>query len=338
MKKTWFIKLVNYEYWPMWAFYLPLIPMIFFYGILKRHLFFFTNVNPGIDKFGGFFFDSKSIIDQQIPSEYRPQSHLIQPLKSKSDYETFVSFLQLSFPIILKPDAGERGKGVVKINTKKELIENLEKIESDYLIQEFITFQKEFGVFISYIPDTGKYKVISLTEKRYFSVKGDGKKAIQDLILNQTRGQIFFKQIRERSNYSMDYIPKENEICVIHTLGNHCNGTQFINRNDFISNELDEVINQLMTNLSGIYYGRFDIKADSLEMMIKSKQFKIIEFNGITAEPIHIYDQTHGYFNSLVSFISTWKYLYKISNYNKIKGIKPATNVEMMRKLMDRYG
>ena len=59
---------------------------------------------------------------------------------------------------------------------------------------------------------------------------------------------------------------------------------------------------------------------------------KILEFNGITAEPIHIYDNSFGYLKSLLSFLSSWKYLYKISNYNKLRGVQPVKHVEMLRK------
>jgi hypothetical protein len=79
MKKVGQIKLLNSEYWPKWAFYLPLIPLIFVFGLIQKHLFFFTNVNPGIDAFGGFFSDSKHIIDRKILSHFRPKSFLVNP-------------------------------------------------------------------------------------------------------------------------------------------------------------------------------------------------------------------------------------------------------------------
>ena len=333
MKKVWLIKLLHYEYWPMWAFYLPLIPVVFLFGLIKRHFFFFTNVNPGIDSFGGFFFDSKDVIDRKISTTYRPKSILVKPFESEDKLETFLTNLDLGFPMLIKPDAGERGKGVIKIYTKLELRTQLAEIKTDYLVQAYVSHLLEYGVFVSYIPTELKYKVISLTEKRFFKVVGDGKSSIDELIKYQPRGLVFYKQIMERSIFAMDYVPSLGEICVIHTMGNHCNGTEFINRNDQISETLEVSMNSIMESMTGIYYGRFDIKVASLEDLNNLIDIKILEFNGITAEPIHIYDNSLGYLKSLLSFLNSWKYLYKISNYNKLRGIQPIKHVEMLRKL-----
>ncbi len=337
MKKVWLIKLMHYEYWPMWAFYLPLLPVILFYGILKRHLFFYTNANPGIDQYGGFFFDSKNNIDKNIPVEYRPISVLTNPFHTVNEIDEFIQKTPFTFPVILKPDSGERGRGVVKIITEIELKKVLEQITIPHLIQEYIAYNLEYGVFVSYLPNEDKYKVISLTEKKFFTVIGNAFNTIEQLIKKSERGCVFFEQIMERTLYDINYIPRLNEICILHTIGNHCNGTEFINRNQWISEELDISMNKVMSNIKGIYYGRFDIKVESYKNLEKLEAIKIIEFNGITAEPTHIYDNTYGYFKSLLSFITTWKYLYRISNYNKLKGVKPAEHVEMIRKFRSRY-
>ena len=47
-KKPFFIKLLNWEYWPSKAFYYPVIPQILWQMLRARHLCFFTAANPGI--------------------------------------------------------------------------------------------------------------------------------------------------------------------------------------------------------------------------------------------------------------------------------------------------
>ncbi|HEY1047866.1 MAG TPA: hypothetical protein VGF79_15605, partial [Bacteroidia bacterium] len=71
--RRFFIKLMNYEYWPMWAFYLPLFFHFIYKGLKNRDLFFFTNVNRRLDDYGGLFFDSKQVIDKKIPIAYRAE-------------------------------------------------------------------------------------------------------------------------------------------------------------------------------------------------------------------------------------------------------------------------
>ncbi len=337
MKHRWKIKLLKYEYWPMWAFYGPLLPYIILKGIRNRNLFYFTNANPGIDKYGGFFFDSKQIIDEQIPQIYRPQTISVELDYDFSKLLEIIKIRQFQYPLILKPDAGERGKGVVKINSEDELYNGLKFIEGRHLLQEYINFTSEYGVFVVYVPSENKYRVSSLTEKQFFNVTGNGTSSIQELILAKERGIVYSKQISERSFYPLDYIPYNGEFCMLHTFGNHCNGAEFINRNNWISSELDENFDVLMKDLKGIYFGRFDIKVTNFDNLLKFEQIKIIEFNGVTAEPTHIYDNSFGYLKALRAFIDSWKYLDDISKFNLKNGVKPASFVETSRKIIGRY-
>ena len=42
--------------------------------------------------------------------------------------------------------------------------------------------------------------------------------------------------------------------------------------------------------MDGIYYGRFDLKCKSIELLEEGKGIHILEFNGVAGEPAHIYD------------------------------------------------
>lgn len=317
MKKAWIIKLKNYEYWPMWAFYIPLFPVMVLKSLWNRHLFYFTNVNPGLDSFSGLFSDSKSAIDRLFPSQFRPVDHLFDPANESAKMEENIRKMSLTYPLILKPDSGERGEGVCKIYNETDLFQKLSSVSLPVILQEFINYEKEWGIFIAYIPETGLYKVLSITEKKYFTVTGNATSTIDELILKSDRGCVFHHRILNRTKYQKSYVPADGETCILHTLGNHCNGTEFINRSNLKSIELDKAINNLMENVNGVYYGRFDIKADSLQEIVQLRNFKIIEFNGVGAEPIHIYDSRTGYFNALGCFLKHWQYLDNISKFNK---------------------
>ncbi len=321
----------------MWAFYLPLSPYIIIKGLLNGHLFYYTNVNPGIDKYGGLFFDSKNTIDSKIPNLYRPITIIIYPENSFVKINEAILDKNLFYPLIAKPDKGERGKGIVKIDNEEVLKTFLNLIKEKYLIQEYIPFTIEYGVFVAYIPDEEKFRVISLTEKKFFTVKGNGKSNIGELIKLNKRGIVFFKQLKQRSVYPMEFIPEIGEECIIHTFGNHCNGTEFIYRNNMISEELNRNFNLLMQSIQGINYGRFDIKIEKSTDLIDFKNIKIIEFNGISAEPIHIYDSNVGaYLKTLKEFIKTWKYLDIIALNNRKLGLKPAPLKDILKKIGQR--
>ncbi len=55
-----------------------------------------------------------------------------------------------------------------------------------------------------------------------------------------------------------------------------------------MSEELDDSFNRFMSRLDGLKYGRFDIKVESFEDLLTFNNLKIMEFNGIAAEPTHI--------------------------------------------------
>lgn len=50
--------------------------------------------------------------------------------------------------------------------------------------------------------------------------------------------------------------------------------------------------------------------------------FKIVELNGINSEPVHIYDQQTGLFNAYKDFFTHMRYMYEISEENKLRGIQ----------------
>ncbi len=321
--------MMNYEYWPMWAFYSCLFPFYLLKAIKHRHLFFFTNVNPGIDEYGGLFFDSKNGIDQLFPEKYRTKSVLIHDINFEKFLKNIESF---QFPIILKPDNGERGKDVFLLNNPNEY-KTLNLQYKDYLIQEYIDTDCEFGVFVVFLPSSNGYKITSLTDKQYFEITGDGISNIEELILKKDRGIVSFEKLKNNSKLDFTNIPNQGEIVVIHKMGNHNKGTQFIDIQEKISEKMTKQFSKLMEQLPGIQYGRFDVKTNSISDLETFDYLKIMEFNGLPAEPIHIYDSRVGFLNAIKSFLHHHQLIIDISRYNKKNKIKPAPTIKTLKKL-----
>ncbi len=99
-------------------------------------------------------------------------------------------------------------------------------------------------------------------------------------------------------------------------IGNHSKGTQFINGNHLINDELEEFIDTICQQTQGWYYGRLDIKYNSYDKLLKGMDFKILEVNGIISEPTHIYDASYksaSYFKALKSINSHWNIMGEIA-------------------------
>jgi hypothetical protein len=68
------------------------------------------------------------------------------------------------------------------------------------------------------------------------------------------------------------------------------------------------------------YYGRYDIKAASVEDLKAGRNYYILEYNGSGAEPNHIYDAGLSLWEAYREILHHWKMLYEISKYNHQNG------------------
>ncbi|MEP5613280.1 MAG: hypothetical protein ABJP45_13595 [Cyclobacteriaceae bacterium] len=309
-------KLTNWEYWPFSILYFP----VFFYfgwlAIKARSIFFFTASNPSID-FGGMFGERKSEIFGTIPDKYLPKTELIE----KGDFKLARDKAKgIGYPLIAKPDIGERGIWVSKVSSEEELDSYSQECPVDFLLQELVLLPIELGVFyIKYPGKTGQ--VTSIVRKEFLGVIGDGKTSIKQLLEKNTRAMLTADLssnfLRERG----DSIPKTGEEVLVEPIGNHCRGTKFLNDETEIDDRLTEAICQIADEIPDFYFGRFDLKCNSLEDLRDLKNFKILELNGAGAEPGHIYQPGYSLLQAYKDIFWHLRALAEISMLNHKGGI-----------------
>ncbi|OSY87848.1 hypothetical protein WH52_09880 [Tenacibaculum holothuriorum] len=297
-------------------FYVPNLPYAFYLALKARSLTFFTAANPAI-KSSGNGTESKYKTIQLVPEKYRPKSVLVKP---NSNFDNVVKELlqnKITYPLIAKPDIGFRGLLVKKIYSEVELKKYLEKYPLDIIIQEFLDYENECGIFYHRLPNSKTGKITSLTLKQFITVTGNGINTLEELILTDERAKLYidlFKDIHQETLYK---VPSKDKIVKLTAIGNHSKGTQFINGNHLISEKLEATFDELNKNIEGWYYGRIDLKYNTFENLENGSDFKVIEINGIIAEPTHIYDsENYSYFKALKSIRNHWKNLFEISSIN----------------------
>ena len=133
----WWTRFTNFEFWSFDVFYFPVKIYYAFLALRSRSLFFFTASNPSIE-FGGMLGEKKSEIFDLIPDEFMPVTRLFAPDVSTEKVMNYLQQAKLSFPVIAKPDVGERGWMVSKLNSEEELSAYLNDIQVNFLIQEFV--------------------------------------------------------------------------------------------------------------------------------------------------------------------------------------------------------
>jgi hypothetical protein len=318
MKLFHFKKIAHWEYWPWYIFYIPLLPYAFYLALKSRSFGFFSAVNPGIEGSGNGL-ESKYKTLQLLPEKYKPVSIFIQKGEPITTFLHKISSQGIAYPLIIKPDIGYRGLLVKKINSELELSSYLTKYNSiDLIIQEFIQYKNECGIFYHKIPNDNKGKITSVTLKKYLTVTGNGQSTISELIKNDERAKNYRTLISELNKNKLDFIPKKKEEVILSFIGNHSKGTQFINGNHLINKDLTRLIDNISKDIKGWHYGRIDVKYNSIEELMEGKKFAILELNGIISEPTHIYDANKGsYFKALRAIKEHWKIVYTIGRSNK---------------------
>ncbi|MGK0309015.1 MAG: hypothetical protein ACI8RP_001983 [Urechidicola sp.] len=217
---------------------------------------------------------------------------------------------------------------VQKINTEIELKKYLKKYPLNIIIQEFIKYKNECGIFYYRLANEKTGHITSITLKKFLSIIGDGKSTLSELILNDERASIYYDIFKDIHRRELNLIPKKNKEVLLSSIGNHSKGTQFKNGNGLISDELTTIIQEIEQHIEGWNYGRLDIKYDTFDKVLSDKKFKILEINGIISEPTHVFDaSTYSYFDALKAIRKHWKILYNVSTTNhelgNVEYIKP---------------
>jgi hypothetical protein len=318
--RRYYIKTTSWEYWPMWVVYFPVSFYYIFLAIKARSFFFFSASNPTIET-GGMFFESKWKIFQLIPQKYFPSTIYIEEKDSLNIVLNKLNTEHISFPIIAKPDRGERGWCVQKINNEQELNDYINKIHIPFLIQAYVDYPLEFSVFYFRSPNKHQGKVTSVTLKKLLTVQGDGSSNIEQLILKNNRAFLQYHLLKKNKSIDFNKVLKKDEEMVLVPYGNHVLGAMFINYNHIIDEQLCKTFDDISRQIDGFYFGRFDLRCTSIDDLKQGKSISILELNGAGAEPAHIYDPGFSFIKAQQVIAQHYKMLYQASATNNKNGV-----------------
>ncbi len=311
-QSTFWIRLRSWEYWPAWLTNLPVIGFWLYHGLKAQHPFFFSAANPAIET-GGVLGESKSKILDQVPAHLKPQTLFLDSGISGPEGLQQIQVSGLQFPIVAKPDVGERGLGVEKIDTSDLWLAYRKQVDVPILVQEYVDFQEEYSVLYVRLPGESKGKITSLCHKIHLQVRGNGIDTLEDLIKSHPRALLKWEQLAIKWKEELKRIPVKGEKVVLVPIGNHARGAMFLNANDQIDEGLLSTFDQLHEQLEGIYLCRYDLKCTSLDDLKAGKNFKILEINGVLGEPAHIYDPNYSVKQAYRDLFTHWTHVYEVA-------------------------
>ncbi|MEL6660382.1 MAG: hypothetical protein AAFR36_28200 [Bacteroidota bacterium] len=325
----------SWEYWPVYITNIPTVLYWLYYALRSRKLFFFSVVNPVIET-GGVLGESKINILRRIPAAYLPKTVYFR--QTEADFSSLLAQVNeagISFPLIVKPDIGERGFLVEKIDGQQELEQYFAKVKVDFLVQEFVDYPVEISVFYYRMPGSQHGTVSSICIKEMLTVQGDGKSTVEELMANSPRASLQLDRFQETEPELLQRIIPNGKTELLEPIGNHCRGTKFLNGNHFIDGKIHQVFDRVGMQMNDIYYGRFDMKCESMEALRSGEGFKILEFNGVAGEPAHIYDPAYPIRKAYRDVWQHWGVIYEISKVQIAKGVKPMSWGEAWQRVRD---
>ncbi|MEO8505662.1 MAG: VTT domain-containing protein [Acidobacteriota bacterium] len=333
-------RLRRWEFWPIWWFNIPVVVYFFWLALRHRSLSLFTAANPAIPS-GGLVRESKAAILEGLsaggPAPKVAHFRLLLAVQTAearlATVESFLSEYRLDFPVVLKPDVGQRGEGVRIVYRAEDLALVLAEQNGDAIVQEYIP-GVEFGLFYLRFPhqDITPGRLFSITRKRLLALVGDGRSTLEQLILTDDRAVCMAPLHLERHADALETIPAAGQRVDLVELGNHCRGAVFLDGSDLATPELAAALDTLSRGYEGFYFGRFDVRTAS-EEALRAGEFRVLELNGVASEATHIYDPKTPLLEGYRVLFEQWRHAFAIGAENRARGHAPMPLGELLSEV-----
>lgn len=339
--------------------YIPVVLRWFFLALRYRSLTLPSVSNPMIET-GGFMGESKSeVMDMVSKSQREWLADFVTLQRNGQDGVTdlgrAISLLEekgLGFPIVAKPDIGWNGYGVRLVEDSEHLHKYIGSFppEGKIMLQRPVNHDGEAGVFYVRIPGEPEGKIYSITLRYFPYVIGDGKMTLSELIHNDPRTKLradFY--LGGKSNHlgfgkeDLGHIPNEGELIRLAFIGSLRVGGLYRDASLLITPELTRRFDEIARSMPEFYYGRFDVKFESTDLLKEGKGFSIIEINGAGAEAIQVWDPDVPLLKLYRELFKAQSLLFKVASINRKRGYKPMPIKDFLKaikrqnNLVDNY-
>ena len=207
---------------------------------------------------------------------------------------------KIGYPIVIKPLDGNHGKGAsINVKNREDAVDGLayaKKYSHRVIVEKFITGY-DFRVLII------DNKLVAAAKREPAHVKGDGKQNIQQLIEETNRDprrgyghenvltQIDVDRdtidLLEKLNYTLETVPKKNEIVYLKSTANLSTGGTSIDVTDMMHPE-NIFLCERISRVIGLDICGVDIMAENLTQPLKENGGCILEVNAAPGFRMHL--------------------------------------------------
>jgi membrane protein DedA with SNARE-associated domain len=328
----------RWEFWPMWLFYAPVAIWVFLLALRHRGISTITASNPGIPD-GGVVGESKFRILSQLPSACTIPSALVEAGPVPHRVDSIVAHMheqRWSFPVVLKPDVGQRGVGVRLAQCVEDLETYCEREASLILVQPYHPGPFEAGIFYYRLPGEARGHIFSITDKHFPVLIGDGRSTVEALIWAHPRYRLQATTFLTRHSHALDRVLAQGERLQLAIAGNHAQGTLFRNGAHLWTPALERRIDEIAQSYPGFFVGRFDMRYSDVDGLRAGHGLAIVELNGATAESTDIYDPHRSLLSAYRQLFRQWSIVFLIGAANRATGAA-VTPTRRLARLLRAY-
>lgn len=323
---------VRWEFWPAWLFYLPIVAWIGILGVRHRSFLAFTAANPGIAT-GGVVGERKHTtlgpLQRNAPDLIAPFERLLDASRPGRAERVLQFVARHGFPVVLKPNVGQRGRGVYVARDRHDVERYLDRFDGDVLVQRYAR-GAEFGIFIAR-PPGAPLRILSIVHKAFEHVTGDGRRTLRTLILAQPRARLIAPLLLRRWHSRLEDVPAAGEVVPLVEVGAHCRGSTFLDARELATPELVVAVTRIVAAVPGYAFGRIDLRAPSPAHLQRGEGLQVLELNGVTAESAHIYHPGASLFAGYRAMFEQWHIAFEIGAANVALGARPSGAIELLR-------
>jgi hypothetical protein len=322
----------RWEFWPAVVLYLPVALHVARLAVKHGGLGTLSAANPSIPD-GGFVGESKAEILAQLPPEWTLRAVLVPGGGTEARLEDVRQLIELNefvFPVVMKPDAGQRGSGVRVIRSLDEARAYLLEQPGDVLVQQFHPGPYEAGIFYYRVPGVEHGRIFSITDKRFPVVTGDGRSTLEDLIWAHPRYRLQARVFLKRHTSERARVLDRGERFTLAVAGNHCQGTMFLDGRHLVTPALERRVDAIARSMPGFFIGRFDVRYSSVDAFRRGEDLAIIELNGVTSESTNIYDPSYSLLRAWRVLCRQWTLIFEIGAANRARGHTSASSRRLL--------
>ncbi|MBB6431295.1 alpha/beta fold hydrolase [Algisphaera agarilytica] len=327
----------RWEFWPMSLFYLPLVPWLVWLALRYRSTTVWTLANPGLPD-GGVVGESKAEITAALCT---PTDEHVLPavlVRDADEARRAMAEKGWSLPVIVKPDAAQRGAGVRLIEPGEDFDEYFGDSQAPAILQKYHPGPFEAGVFYTRTPGEPRGRIFSITDKHFPHLTGDGESTLEELIWAHPRYRMQASVFLQRFEDANERVLAEGETLRLAMAGNHCQGTLFADGGHLITPELEAAVDEVVQRVEGFYFGRLDVRYAEVESFKRGEDFAVVELNGVTSESTNIYDPKWSLLRAYRTLFRQWAVCFAIGDANRKRdGLEPPKAWALIKRVRRYY-